>query len=94
MKKYRVKNPIIVEAVQFSFYPSKDEWPDCVHPHRKRGIIPRDMSWGYIETVEGTAHVCAGDWIVKDGAGHLFVCKPDIFEETYEAVIRDEASYE
>ena len=84
MKKYRVKDPVIVEAVQFDPHVT---WPDCVHPH-----VPRNMSWGYIETVEGTAHVCARDWIVKGITGHFFVCKPDIFEETYEAVVGDEVS--
>ena len=83
MKKYRMKGPIIVEAVQFD---PATTWPDCVHPHGKEGIIPRDMSWGYIETVEGTAHVLAGDWIVKDVGGHFSVCKSDIFKEIYEAI--------
>ena len=85
MKKYRVKAPVIVEAVQFDH---AVPWPDCVHPHRKKGVIPRDMSWGYIETVEGTAqHVIDGDWIVKDVVGHFSVCASDIFKETYEEVV-------
>ena len=85
MKKYRVKDPVIVEAVQFDPHVT---WPDCFHPH-KEGVIPHNMSWGYIETVEGKAHVLSGDWIVKGITGHFFVCKPDIFKETYEAVVGD-----
>ncbi len=84
MKKYRLKDPVILEAVQFD--PTDDIWPDCIHPHRKEGITPRDMSWGYVEVVKGPpVHILAGDWIVKGIAG-LFVCKPAMFEETYEAV--------
>ncbi len=82
MKKYRMKDPVIVEAIQFD---PNATWPDCVHPHRKEGIIPRDMSWGYVETVKGIVHVLAGDWIIKGVAG-FFVCKPDVFERTYEVV--------
>lgn len=31
-----------------------------------------------------------GDWIIKDAKGEVCPCKPDIFEQTYEAV-RDAA---
>ena len=27
-----------------------------------------------------------GDWIIKGVAGEFYPCKPDIFEQTYEAV--------
>ena len=92
MKEYRVKDPIIVEAVQFD---PATKRPDCVYPWPKEKYQPRNKSWGYIETVGGMAHILyAGDWIVKDVTGHFSVCKPDIFEETYEAVLRDEEGKE
>ncbi len=96
MKKYRMKDPVIVEAVQFD---PNNVWPDCVHPHRKEGIVPRDMSWGYVETVKGIVHILTDDWIIKGVAG-FFVCKPDVFERTYEVVgdkdllLADFADYE
>ncbi len=34
----------------------------------------------------GVARCEVGDWIVKNADGMLDVCKPDIFEQTYEAV--------
>lgn len=84
MKKYRVKGPIIVEAIRFD---SSATWPDCVHSWKKEEPRPRDMSWGYIETDEGRTHVLAGDWIIKGVTGRFTVCKPDIFDKIYEAVV-------
>jgi hypothetical protein len=83
MAKYR-KRPVIIEAVQFD--PHKP-WPDGVMPWPdEHGIQPRDMSWGYINTLEGKHHVQAGDWIITGIAGEKYPCKPDIFEKTYEPV--------
>jgi len=37
-----------------------------------------------IDTLEGTMHALAGDWIIKGVAGESYPCKPAIFEATYE----------
>ncbi len=37
-------------------------------------------------TLEGIHTITFGDWIIKGVAGELYPCKPDIFEQTYEAV--------
>lgn len=88
MAKYR-KKPIVIEAVQFD--PQQQSWPEGVKPWpNERGVQPRDMSWGYIQTLEGTMHVMAGDWIITGVNGEKYPCKPDIFEKTYEPVERDE----
>jgi hypothetical protein len=83
-----VKKPVVVDAVQF--LPSKDRRfsiPAGVKLwDRNVDASPRDMSWGYIETLEGRMHVCAGDWIVTGVQGERYPVKPDIFEQTYEAV--------
>lgn len=39
-----------------------------------------------IRTLEGDMRVEPGDWIIKGVAGEFYPCKPDIFEQTYEAV--------
>ena len=39
-----------------------------------------------IETLEGTMHANAGDWIITGVNGEKYPCKPDIFEKTYEPV--------
>lgn len=38
----------------------------------------------YIETLEGTMHASAGDYIITGVNGELYPCKPDIFQKTYE----------
>lgn len=80
--KFR-KKPVVVEAEQFMAiggFPSLGvmPWPD------ENGCQPRDMSWGYIDTLEGRMHVSHGDWIITGIKGEKYPCKPDIFEKTYE----------
>jgi hypothetical protein len=80
--KYR-KKPIVIEAVQFD--PTVEPWPACIKPWPDdQGFQPRDMTWGYIETLEGRMHVLAGDWIITGVKGEHYPCKPDIFALTYE----------
>lgn len=78
------KKPIIIEAVQF--IPHNKPWPKCVISWGDKKYRPRDMSWGYIDTLEGKMHVLAGDWIIKGVKGEFYPCKPDIFEMTYEKI--------
>jgi hypothetical protein len=40
----------------------------------------------WIPTLEGVMLATEGDWIIKGVQGELYPCKPDIFEQTYEAV--------
>lgn len=78
--KYR-KKPVVVEAYQVmpgGTRPHVHDWPD------ERGCQPRDMSVGYIETLEGRMHVHFLDWIITGVKGEHYPCKPDIFEMTYE----------
>lgn len=37
-----------------------------------------------IETLEGTMHASAGDYIITGVEGERYPCKPDIFKKTYE----------
>ena len=39
-----------------------------------------------INTLEGTMHAEAGDWIIKGVKGEMYPCKPDIFVATYDPV--------
>ena len=41
---------------------------------------------GWIDTPEGGHIVCPKDWIITGVKGEHYPCKPDIFEQTYEAV--------
>ncbi len=81
MPKFR-KRPIVIEAVRFD--PQSQPWPEGVKPWT--GTRPRDMSYGYIQTLEGQMHVMAGDWITTGVAGEKYPCKDEIFRATYERV--------
>jgi len=83
MARYR-KKPIVIEAEQFD--PQRRPWPDGVIEWPLDGSQPRDMSWGYIETLEGRMHVIAGDWIITGVKGEKYPCKADIFAATYESL--------
>ena len=48
------------------------------------GIRMHDHGW--IDTLETGHNVCPGDWIITGVVGERYLCKPDIFEATYEAV--------
>jgi hypothetical protein len=60
------------------------------------GAIPPNVPAGqvvsyanrlYIGTLEGVMRADPGDWIIRGVNGELYPCKPDIFEQTYEAVL-------
>lgn len=82
-KKYRT-NSLVIEAVQFD--PYQHPWPEGVVDWTTAGVQPRDMSFGYIETLEGRMHVMAGDWIITGEQDLRSLCKDDIFKATYEPV--------
>ena len=84
MAKFR-KKPVVIEAVQFtadegnfvdvgSFCPSIKFSGDAQGPY------------AMIHTLESVMVAAAGDWIIKGVKGEFYLCKPDIFEATYEAV--------
>lgn len=39
-----------------------------------------------IKTLEGRIYACPMDWIICGIQGEFYPCKPDIFEDSYEAV--------
>ena len=85
MPKFR-KKPVVVEAVQFH------EADTATHEHVNFGW-PNPPGGGssldgkyWVQTEEGPLHVSEGDWIITGVKGEHYPCKPDIFEQTYEAV--------
>lgn len=69
------------KAVRYYRSPSIDGNVECQHC----GKIMHDHGW--IDTLEGGHIVCPADWIITGVKGETYPCKPDIFEQTYEAVI-------
>ena len=84
MAKYR-KKPVEIEAVQWlgtnnaeiAYFMGVDR---VMIEYRENGqkLI--------INTLEGDMEASLGDFIIKGVQGEFYPCKPDIFEQTYEAV--------
>ena len=86
MARYR-KKPVVIEAVQWTV-DNIDEIHDFLSPDKPQymdGFSDRDRIVG-INTLEGLMVAREGDWIIKGVKGEFYPCKPDIFEQTYEAV--------
>ncbi len=84
--KYR-KKPVVIEAFCF-----KDDYPDTLIA--LQNFMEREIRVSYenpknpvikIETLEGVMDASIGDFIIKGVNGEFYPCKPDIFENTYEA---------
>lgn len=98
MPMYR-KKPVEVEARQLHFsyddatreydHGNLDEIQDWIWSNKGSSIIEYDSSGDFgivILTLEGDMLANSGDWIIKGVKGEFYPCKPDIFEQTYEAV--------
>lgn len=85
--KYR-KKPVVIEAFHL---PAEGDWEvdpflEWAEEHGLHNYTSgRDESI-IIETLEGSMQADPGDWIIKGVAGEFYPCKPEIFEQTYEAV--------
>lgn len=79
-----IKRPIAVEAERFREIYERGESvfsPDCV--------VKRFFRRGWwVKTLEGWYKVNLGDWIVTGIKGEKYPVRPDIFEATYDAVVK------
>lgn len=87
MARYR-KKPVVIEAEQF--WPDKKPYPEGVEvfiaePHHP-SLMPGEVDFAIVRTLEGNMRVSSGDWIIKGVKGEFYPCKPDIFEATYDLV--------
>ena len=92
MPKYR-KKPVVVEAEQW-WPKSKNEYV-CFPPADKTSALARELcrecgvarnQHGKVYTLEGWLMICPGDWIITGVKGKRYLCKADIFAQTYEPV--------
>lgn len=91
--KYR-KKPVEVDAIQFLNGDGKSTISDCLRFCGTNEVeLEEDFMEGgmglIIPTLEGNMRADNGDWIIKRATvagGEFCVCKPDIFEKTYEKV--------
>ena len=96
MKTYRKKATAVVQARQWFHLGDGGGGRGEVVRHYYRADVPGETPCsvcsvalhchGWISTLEGGHIVCPGDWIITGVRGEKYPCKPDIFEETYEAV--------
>lgn len=86
MGKYR-KKPVVIEAMQFTGefgnYDAICDWSGVTFPANTGDTDT--VAEMFIRTLEGEHRADVGDWIVKGVKGEFYPCKPDIFEQTYEA---------
>lgn len=82
MIKTFVKNPIKVQAVQYTG-DNYDEILDFTH-----GNIFQYDEKVVIKTCAGYRYIEKADWIIREDSGEFCLCNPYIFEKTYEEVSR------
>jgi hypothetical protein len=86
MGRFR-KQPVEIEAIRFVYPDTLDECLAFIGAPRENGERVEDFEDGIdIDTLEGFIHASSGDWIIRGVQGEFYPCKPDIFEQTYEAV--------
>ena len=89
--KFR-KKPVVIEAVQWTgnnlrevidfagLHPSAEKWTW----EEYMAVVEKDGL--KIFTLEGSHMATVGDWIICGVHGEHYLCKPDIFDKTYEKV--------
>lgn len=83
MAQYR-KKPVVIEAVQWDGTYEKAQEINEWNENQQWPIMDdRRMK---IPTREGLTIASVGDFVIKGVKGEFYACKPDIFEQTYEAV--------
>ncbi|MCG7610326.1 hypothetical protein [Mycobacterium sp. CnD-18-1] len=85
------KKPVEIEAMRFdgSLNSAKQiaEWCGGRADFDPKPSDPTDVHVSIaIPTLEGTMRASLGDYVIRGVAGEFYPCKPDIFEQTYEAV--------
>ena len=78
------KRPVVIEAMHYTVESCKAIHDWLGYEHADHAL---DCHMGiFIDTLEGEMRASVGDWIVKGVQGEFYAVKPDIFEQTYEAV--------
>lgn len=83
------KRPVVVEAFRLTELAFQAGPPDWLKAALNAGFVycqGGERPYLTIATPEGAMRADEGDWIIRGVNGELYPCKPDIFEQTYEAV--------
>jgi len=94
--KYR-KKPVVIEAIEFKYTADGivelREFVGSALGQIKKHRHPDAKAEAEIGTLEDGVHLTVkhiateGDFIIKGVQGEFYACKPDIFWQTYEAVL-------
>lgn len=82
-QKFR-KKPVVITAAQWSTHGDHPAVTFLPSNHPAHDSDDSDKL-GWVETLEGGHVVSPGDWIITGVQGERYPCKPDIFQNTYEA---------
>ena len=83
MAKFR-KKPVVIEAQKLGDHWEGETFWDAVCTNE---IVLHEDGSATIQTLEGDMEASCGDWIIRGVNGEFYLCKPDIFEKTYEQLI-------
>lgn len=90
--KYKKKS-VVIEAFKYdgdmidrNGVPYAPDW--AIAALENGTMYFRDAGQLYIKTLKGDHHVTVGDYIIQGVAGELYPCKPDIFDKTYNKLIK------
>ena len=93
MKKYR-KKPIVVEAIQWNGVNRGEVEMFCGHDNVEFKVeILSGSTLGLqliVKALEGDMVANRGDYIIKGICGEFYSCKEEIFEKTYELLLKEE----
>ena len=85
MPKYR-KKPAVIDAWRNDGRSNTISWLTEALDAGTVWFSGGEEPYFTIKTLEGEMRANWGDYIIRDGAGELYTCKPDIFDRTYETV--------
>lgn len=78
------KKPVVIQAWQLTHKNIRTHIPEFIEQLTIEQTAGGELS-AKISTLEGVMTASQGDWIIRGIHGELYPCKPDIFEQTYEA---------
>lgn len=83
--KYR-KKPVVIDAIKWNGNNIKQIKELIASSSPSERLLKQEGNILIIKTLEGDMIASLNDYIIKGVQGEFYPCKPDIFEQTYEAV--------
>ena len=81
-----VTRSVVVEAFQMTWFRKMhpSTWPEWLR--NSDDVTSRGPGNVTISTLGGRLRVSANNWVIKGVKGELYLCKPGVFDMTYEPV--------